>query len=555
MDQAGATDDHRLSRRALLVAGASTTAAGVLAGPAQAKAKPKARKHVAAPKPTGLPAPRPIYAQQSNPADLGVLEAASLLQAGLLSSAELTAACQSRIAARNGPVSFTGSSSEINAWIRLYPDRAAKLAAAADERLASARRSRRLTPELCGVPIGLKDLYAVDGLPVTASSKVLGGDQATGTNAIAGNIASGDSTAWERLAAAGMVLVGHTHTDEFAFLAVTPQCGNPWNTTLITGGSSGGSAAALASRMVTAALGSDTLGSLRVPAAFCGVSSIKPTFGIVPTHGVIPLCWSLDTCGPMARSVADAALMLDALAGADPSDPSSEIAERPPTRYPTLPRSGSKPLHGVRIGVPTNLGAPDTGPAQILDRTHAELQALGATLVPLAVPADPFGEVGLLESYIDALSYHQQWYPSKLTEYKPPAAEILSAITALNLTALDYLSIMRQRAAYQAQWKQTFAAGALDAVVMPVSLADPVARDALASSNPLTNPENGKLLTYTFSYLGFPVVTVPGGTSTATGLPVGIQIAGAPFTEPGLIQLAIDLQAHYPHFRQTPSFR
>jgi aspartyl-tRNA(Asn)/glutamyl-tRNA(Gln) amidotransferase subunit A len=490
-----------------------------------------------------LPQPAPVYARHADPADLGVLEAASLLRAGLLSSRELTAACQSRIEKRNGPVTFDGSPTAINAWIRLYPDFAAQLAAAADAKLARARRRRRSVPYLCGIPLGLKDLYAVKGLPVTASSQVL-----------AGNTATGDSDAWARLQAAGMVLLGHTHSDEFAFLAVTPQCGNPWNPSLITGGSSGGSGAALAARMVPAAMGSDTLGSLRIPAAFCGVSSIKPTFGLVSAYGVIPLAWALDHCGPMARTVGDCSLLLSALAGPAAGDPSTDVGTKPPAHYPTLPRRKRRPLAGSRIGVPTNLGAPDAGPAEILSRTLGELRSLGATLVELAVPPDPFGTIGPIEFYTDALSYHRQWYPARGTSYKLPAAQMLSLIEARNLTALEYLSLHRQRAAFQAEWKATFANNRLDAVATLVSLADPPPRSDPTILSPVTNPENSKLLTFIFSYLGFPVVTLPGGTSSTTHLPVGIQLGGAPFSEATLIQTAVDLQAHFPHYEESPAF-
>ncbi len=548
------TADQRgfgLDRRAVITGGAAAGAALFpLAGAVQAKTIKKKKAPSVAP---GLPAPGPIYAEKANPADLTALEAASLLQAAKLSSAELTAACQARIGERNPTISFTGSDSEINAWIRTYPDIATTTAQNADARLAKQRRKGGHAPALTGIPIALKDLYAVKGLPVTASSAVLGGDQATGENAIAGNIASGDSTAWRKLEGAGMVLLGHAHTDEFAFLAVTPQCGNPWNTSLITGGSSGGPAAALAARMTTAAMGSDTLGSLRVPAAFCGVSSIKPTFGLISAYGVIPLCWSLDTCGPMARTVADCALMLETLAGSDPNDPSTDISEQPPARYPTLPRSGTQPLRGTRIGVPTNLGTPGAGPGEIFNRTQTELQSLGATVVGLAVPPNPFDDqTGLLEAYTDALAYHQQWYPSEISKYKSPAQQILTGVTALNVSAVQYLSIMRTRAAYQVSWKGFLAANSLDAVAVLISLDDPPARSDLAVASPLSNPENDALLTYMFSYLGFPTVTVPGGVSTATNLPVGIQIVGAPFSETSLIQLAVDLQHHYPHYEEDP---
>jgi aspartyl-tRNA(Asn)/glutamyl-tRNA(Gln) amidotransferase subunit A len=561
----GEEREPTLSRRGFLAGGAAAGAALVpLLEPAAADAARGAEPRHATPHghkhtthrpagrpargrsvPAGLPQPGPIYARHANPADLGTLEAASLLQAGFLSSRELTAACQARIAARNGPVSFIGSPTTINAWIRLYPSLAQRGAAAADTLLARARGRGGVAPLLCGIPIGLKDLYAVNGLPLTASSHVLDG-----------NIATGDSTAWKKLAAAGMVLCGHTHSDEFAFLAVTPQCGNPWDTGRITGGSSGGSAAALAARMVPAAMGSDTLGSLRIPAAFCGVSSIKPTFGLVSAAGVIPLAWALDHCGPMGRSVADCSLMLSTLAGQDVNDPATDIGDVIPARYPTLPRSGSRPLAGTRIGLPTGLGAPDAGPGEIYSRTCDELRALGATLVEVAVPASPFDpDLGPLQFYTDALSYHRHWFPSRIASYKTPAAQMLSAIQALNLSALDYLSLHRQRAAYQAAWKATLAEQKLDAVAQLVSLADPPERANPQLVSPATNPENAKLLTFAFSYLGFPVVTVPGGTSSVGRLPVGVQVAGAPFSESRLIQIAVDLQAHFPHYTEAPPTR
>jgi Asp-tRNA(Asn)/Glu-tRNA(Gln) amidotransferase A subunit family amidase len=187
-------------------------------------------------------------------AGLGVLDAAALLRARHVSATELLAACTARIEARNGgAASFDGAPAAVNAWIRLYPERATKLAGAADERLD---RERDAAPLLCGIPLGLKDLFAVAGLPLTASSRVLDGD-----------VAAEDCTAWARLRDQGMVLVGHTHTQEFAAGGTTDQVGNPWDTALSAGGSSGGSAAAVATGMVPVALGTDTLGSLRIPSA------------------------------------------------------------------------------------------------------------------------------------------------------------------------------------------------------------------------------------------------------------------------------------------------
>ena len=236
------------------------------------------------------------------------------------------------------------------------------------------------------------------------------------------------------------------------------------------------------------------------------------------------------------------------------SRPSTDVVESPPVRYPTLPRKGATPLAGTRIGVPTNLGTPEAGPGEILARTLKELSSLGATLVELAVPGDPFGALGPIEFYTDALSYHSQWYPSEVALYKLPAAQMLGLIEASHLSALNYLALHRQRAALQASWKATLAENKLDAAALLVSLADPPTRSNPELASPVTNPENSKLLTYLFSYLGFPVVTVPGGTSSRTHLPVGIQLAGAPFSEANLIQLAVDLQAHFPHYEESPSF-
>ena len=225
----------------------------------------------------------------TDPADLGVLEAGAMLRARTLSAAELTDACLSRIEQRNGgEPTFEGGAEAVNAWVRLYPEAALQHARAADARLA---RERGDAPLLCGIPIGVKDLYAIDGLPLTASSRVL-----------ADHVATRDATVWSRLRDQGMVLVGHTHTHEFAAGGTTDQVGNPWALHRVVGGSSGGSAAALAARMVPAALGSDTCGSLRIPSACCATSAIKPTHGRVPIDGIIPLAPTLDHPGPMART-------------------------------------------------------------------------------------------------------------------------------------------------------------------------------------------------------------------------------------------------------------
>jgi aspartyl-tRNA(Asn)/glutamyl-tRNA(Gln) amidotransferase subunit A len=276
------------------------------------------------------PTREPTTDAPTDPADLGVLAAARELRARRVSAVELVEAVLARIEARNGgPPSFDGAADAVNAWARIYPDEARAMARAADERLA---REGEDAPLLCGVPIGVKDLYAVAGLPVTASSRML-----------EGNVAREDSVVWARLRAAGMVLVGHTHTHEFAFGGTTDQVGNPWDLARSAGGSSGGSGAALAARMVPAATGTDTAGSVRIPAAMSGISAIKPTHGRVPIGGIIPLAATLDHAGPMARSVADCAAVLDAMAAGG-----AEVSPLVPPPAPLVNGPGSAGSQLVR---------------------------------------------------------------------------------------------------------------------------------------------------------------------------------------------------------------
>ena len=234
----------------------------------------------------------------AEPADLGVLDASDLLARGALSSRELTQSCLERIRTRDGAHSHDGDAASVNAWVRVYEDDALAAAARAD-----ARRAGGDAPLLCGVPIGLKDLYAVAGKPLTASSHVMD------------EVPERDCDFWARLSAEGMVLLGHLHTHEFACGGTTDQVGNPWALERSAGGSSGGSGAALASRQVPAASGTDTAGSLRIPSSECGTSTIKPTRGLLSLRGIVPLAPTFDHPGPMAREVRDCEPLLAAHAG------------------------------------------------------------------------------------------------------------------------------------------------------------------------------------------------------------------------------------------------
>ena len=510
-----------LTRREALAGAAASS----LVAPAGAAAASRRR-----PKRELLPDPDSISA--GDPADLSLTEAASLLQAKRLSSTELTRACLRRAASHDGA---------ITAWVRIYPEVALELAGKADQRLSRAeeRRRRRNSPLVCGVPLALKDLFAVGGLPLTASSRVL-----------EGNIAPGDSDVWQRLRYWGMVLMGHAHTDEFAFGVGTPQTGNPWDPARSPGGSSGGSGAVLGARMVPAATGTDTGGSLRLPASACGVTTIKPTFGLVSTYGVIPLAWSRDHAGPMARSAADVSLLLSYMAGADQDDPATLAPPRPPTQlYPLKPTRGSRPLSGKRFGVPR--GEVEAIPAALGDLFGSFLnlvRQLGGEVVEVTMPA--LAGTGLGES-AETGHYHQQFGPEALPRYRPEIGAVVAATIAAQGSPVSvYLDDQRSRRAYQQAYNRLFSEQRLHAVLYPGAVVDGATRSELAGLTIFSESVGGNV--FWANQAGAPAVCTPAGRSAATGMPFGVQLGGLPHDEAALLQTAIDLQAHHPVWRDAP---
>jgi len=266
----------------------------------------------------------------TDPTGLSLLEASAALRAGEFSSLDLTRACLDRIAALDP---------SLHAFLAVAPSQAEAQAGAADRRLAETRRSGGVLPPLLGIPIAVKDVLAVQALPATAGSRILEGFRPPYT-----------ATAVQRLIDDGVVILGKTNTDEFAMGSSTENSAygvthNPWALHRVPGGSSGGSAAAVAARMCFAALGSDTGGSIRQPAAFCGVTGLKPTYGRVSRYGLIAYGSSLDSVGALARSSADLTPVFETMAGHDPSDATSL-----PRPLPPIELNGE--VKGVRIGVP-----------------------------------------------------------------------------------------------------------------------------------------------------------------------------------------------------------
>jgi aspartyl-tRNA(Asn)/glutamyl-tRNA(Gln) amidotransferase subunit A len=479
-----------------------------------------------------------------HPADLGVLAASRALRARELSAVELAQACLDRIEERNGGApTFAGAPDAINAFVRVYPEVALAAARAADARLATEGTA---APVLCGVPIGVKDLYAVAGLPLTGSSAVLA-DAA---------IPAADALAWARLRAQGMVLVGHTHTHEFAAGGTTDQVGNPWDLALSAGGSSGGSGAALAANLVPAALGSDTCGSLRIPAALCGISAIKPTRGRVPLDGILPLAATLDHPGPMARSVADCAALLTAMAGGGAQPTPLHPPAAPMGPLATTPTAGDRPLAGVRIAV-TNRA--QVGPADARGRTptgtlaleeevaagvaaaRAVAEALGATIVELEAAPDIAG-ADLNTILIAEMHAHHAAWADRRGAYRASIRELLE-IGDRAISAADYLGAQERRAAVERGWAAWFSEHEVDALLE--ATVPEVAKPRGTGYDPGNLGGDGDrqiVLTSTWDITGFPVAALPAGLGARSGLPVGVSLIAPRGAEATVARIGVDLQ-------------
>jgi aspartyl-tRNA(Asn)/glutamyl-tRNA(Gln) amidotransferase subunit A len=301
--------------------------------------------------------------------ELSLLQLGEAIAAKRVSSAEATEAVLARIAETDG---------KVGAFLRVTPEKARAQAAASDARTAA---GRRLGP-LDGVPIAVKDIFLTRGVQTTAGSRIL-----------EGFVPPYDATVVARLEAAGAVLVGKLNMDEFAMGSSNENsaykpCHNPWDLARTPGGSSGGSAAAVAARQAFGALGTDTGGSIREPAAFCGIVGVKPTYGRVSRYGVIAFASSLDQVGPMTRTVGDAAAMLQAIAGRDERDMTS--SPRPVDDYAAALERGAS---GLRIGVPREWleAGVEAGVAQRVREALAVYERLGAVLVDVSLPHTKYG--------------------------------------------------------------------------------------------------------------------------------------------------------------------
>lgn len=445
---------------------------------------------------------------------LSVCEAAELLRSRRLSPRELVGACLERIESLNP---------RLNAFITVTAEPARAAAARAE---AEIHRGAYRGP-LHGIPFALKDLFATRGVRTTAGSKVL-----------ADWVPDHDSAAGERLAAAGAILVGKTNTHEFAFGATTlnPHYGparNPWDPERVPGGSSGGSAVALAAGMCALALGSDTGGSIRLPAALTGTVGLKPTYGRVSRFGVVPLSWSQDHVGPMARTVRDAALGLNAIAGYDPRDPAS-VKRSVPDFTDELERG----VAGLRLGLlREQLELPTDPEVEAAVRaTVARLEALGAQVKEVSFPehaqALAAGSAILLA---EAASVHERWLRERAEEYGEDVRTRLEQ--GALLPALVYVRAQRARRLLIARFNRLFEQ--VDVVLSPAApVPAPRLDQPMLTLDGETSDARGVLLRNTRLYdvLGLPALSVPCGVTRA-GLPIGLQVAGRAFDEATVLRV------------------
>jgi len=415
----------------------------------------------------------------------------------------------------------------LNAFITVTGETARAEANQAERELAAGARRGPMH----GVAVAIKDLIATQGTRTTAGSRILGAW-----------VPKGDAAVVWALREAGAVLVGKTNTHEFAFGTTNdnPHYGatrNPWNPALTTGGSSGGSAAAIAAGLVPVALGTDTAGSIRIPAALCGVVGLKPTYGLVPTRGVVPLAKSLDTVGPLARSVEDAAKAFEVLAGQGvggrvwgvEKDGSHAL---PPTPY-TLP------LKSLRIGVPEHYVFDRVDP-EVESGVREALRALveaGAEVRIVTIP-EIAGcvDVGIATVRPEAFEFHQRWYPERASEYGDDVAKALESARGIPATA--YVAAQRARRQIRRALRQVLAdVDVLAGPTVPI-LAFPNA-DAFKPVLPGGEMPRHALtrLTYPFSLSGFPAINIPCALSRHH-LPIGLQLAAGPRQEALLLAAA-----------------
>jgi aspartyl-tRNA(Asn)/glutamyl-tRNA(Gln) amidotransferase subunit A len=472
-----------------------------------------------------------VHQMSTEPATLSLTEVAQAIAEKRLSSREATQSCLARIAQWQP---------RLNAFMAIEAEAALAAADAAD----AALKKGQISGALHGVPLAHKDMYYEAGKVVTCGSKIRRDFVATVT-----------STALQRLKDAGTIRLGSLQMVEFAYgptghNAHYGPVHNPWGIDHITGGSSSGSGSAVAARLTFAALGSDTGGSIRMPAHFCGVTGLKTTCGRISRAGAMPLSQSLDTVGPLARTAEDCALLLGLMAGADPEDPTAVAGPVPDYLAATRDQ-----IKGLRIGVPAAFYVDDLDPevARILDETLAALKSAGASVVQVELPDQrQLTAACQLVLATEAAAFHKRWLIERPQDYGPQV--LMRLQNGLAIPGVSYLEAVRWRGPALAA--HLAAVAGVDAVIAPVA---PVAAPTIAESDVGNSPDAEAVIqrltrfTRPINYLGLPSLSIPAGFTRA-GLPVGMQVIGRSFDEAMLLRIGAAFQRATDFHTRVPKF-
>lgn len=443
-------------------------------------------------------------------------ELAPKIKDGSVSPVELTQIALERVAKLD---------SKLNSFLDVWHDEALASAAKVEREIANGD----YRGPMHGIPIGLKDLVDVEGKATTAGSKVL-----------QSNIATSNATVTKRLNRAGAITIGKTNLVEFALgsAGVNPYTGdarNPWDTDKITGGSSSGSGAAVAGGLVYGALGSDTGGSIRMPASLCGIAGLKPTYGRVPRTGVMDLSWSKDHVGPMTRRTADCAHMLNVIAGHDPRDIASSTQH-----VPDFAADLDKGLDGLRVGVPEHyFFDPDIVDPEVLASVNTAIELLannGAEIVPIPMEWVSQGRaINVIISVAEGLAVHEKLLPEHADDYTPAVRTRM--LTALSIPAVDYIRAQRARQAFSVQMAEaTKDVDVLATPSIPVP-AHTIKECTVPPGEALAEKSHEiPLFTSIFDVTGEPSHSVLCGFDS-TDMPIGLMISGHAFDESTVLQV------------------
>ena len=443
-----------------------------------------------------------------------IADLSRLIAAGEISPVELTRQTLDRIERLD---------SQLNSYITTTADLALRQAEAAEREIHAGNRRGPLH----GIPYALKDLFFTKGIKTTAGSRVFDDF-----------VPSYDATVVEKLAAAGTVLLGKTglHENAYGITSNNPHFGavrNPWDTSCIPGGSSGGSAAALAAGLCSFSLGTDTGGSIRIPASFCGVAGLKPTFGRVSRYGVFPLSHTLDHVGPFAWTAEDLWYIFAAMTGQDAQDEST--VDRP---LPVPQFSAEASLQGRKIGVPANFYFENLDP-EVEAATRAalaEMEMLGAELVEVTVPdIEEFNLIARLIQIAEASSVHVNNLDSRREDYGDDQQTLLDQ--GRFVTAVDYLNAQRRRRQLNREFYELFdhldALAAPAVAILPAKIGQTsVVVNGIEEDVRMMITRNARALNMT----GLPLLSLPCGLSES-GLPIGMQLVGPLFDEKSVLEI------------------